>query len=122
MRGVAVNGIGRCVVFVVAATTSISMLFAEQARGHDVPEFTLDSLSATREKPLFSPSRQKPPPAIAPVAAPEPDAKQAAEQGNAQFELVGIITGANAITVLLRNPKKDELIKIQSGERVGNRQ
>ena len=81
--------------------------------------FSLDALSATRDKPLFSPTRQRPPPASAIAAAPKPDEAPSVES-TPQYELAGIIAGADTVVVLLRDPKKDELIKIRSGDRIGD--
>ena len=106
---------------VLGVTMAALLLTAEPSRAQDSSKLSIESLSATRDKPLFSPTRQKPPVQSALVAAKEPDDKPATdENARPAYALVGIIAGADAVTVLLRDSKKDQLIKVRSGDRLGN--
>jgi hypothetical protein len=106
----------RCASLIVAA--GVALFAVWPARGVErLP--SLEALSATRDKPLFSPTRQKPPEITAAVAMREPEDKPVAES-TPQYELAGIIAGADEVMVLLRDPKRDELIKIRSGDRIGD--
>ena|SRR5579871_4566231 len=115
MRAAAVSAICRRAavgVVVVAALILVRQASAE-------PPLSIDALSATREKPLFSPTRQKPSAVSSVVvAAAEQDEKPAIES-DPQYELAGIIAGSDTVTVLLRDPKKNELLKVRSGDRIG---
>lgn len=117
MRAVFAKRVRLCVM--AAAPAAASILSIWPALGSDQVALSLDTLSATRDKPLFSPTRQRPPPVSAVVATPKPDETSIAES-TTRYELVGIIAGADAVTILLRDPKKDELIKIRSGDHIGD--
>lgn len=106
---------------VLGATMALLLPMPDTSHAQDTSGLSLELLAATRDKPLFSPTRQRPPAQNIAVAANEPDDKQAAEE-NARptYALVGIIAGAEAVVVLLRDSKKDQLIKVRSGDRVGS--
>jgi general secretion pathway protein N len=74
---------------------------------------SLDDLSATRERPLFS-STRRPPEVAAPEAAPVTEAK------SLSFELVGIVTGPDASVAILRNTESKEETRVARGEKYGN--
>jgi hypothetical protein len=116
MRAAPAKALLRCAHLIAAA--SAPLLIVWPARGIERP-LSLEALSATRDKPLFSPTRQKPPDLTAAAATPEPEDKPVVES-TPQYELAGIIAGADVVTVLLRDPKNDQLIKIRSGARVGD--
>jgi general secretion pathway protein N len=83
-----------------------------------LPWLNLDSLSATRERPLFAPDRRKsaPPPAAAVSVHPETVQAQAPQ---ATLELTGIVVSRLETVVLLRDPATSESIAIHPGEKVG---
>ena len=89
----------------VALSLCLAALSAPAARagspdgvGNPVAEIPLASLSATRERPLFAPSRRPPPPAPAPAAEPAAEAaKSEAAQAQAQaLKLLGTAIGPSA--------------------------
>jgi general secretion pathway protein N len=84
-----------------------------------LPGLNLDSLSATRERPLFAPDRRKPAPP--PVAAVVPVHPQAAPQPpqQAKLELTGVIVSPLETIVLLRDPATSESVTVHPGEKVG---
>jgi hypothetical protein len=67
-----------------------------------VPSLTLDALSATRDRPLFSPDRRKPPaPAVADIRGPTTPLPRAPQKP--QLTLIGIIVTTSETFVLLRD-------------------
>lgn len=78
----------------------------------------LDDLSATRERPLFRPSRRAPQPA--PVAAPAPPPAPVEAQPAAleppPFDLVGAVVGPHDAIALLRNRATNEVVRLHKGE------
>ncbi len=83
---------------------------------HAIP---LGALSATRDRPLFSPERRRPPPPAAvapqPVAAP-PSPPQPATAEPPPFQLVGTIVGAGARVALLLNRSTNAVTRLREGE------
>jgi general secretion pathway protein N len=78
-----------------------------------VPSLQLESLSQTRERPLFVPTRRKSPP-------PAPAAPKPVTQKQPQFTLRGIIVFGQESVVLLRDDSTDELFTLHPGDTVGN--
>jgi len=77
----------------------------------------LRTLSATRERPLFSPSRRPPPPAVvaAPHAPPPPVAKPA-EPDHPLLQLVGTVVGeSEAIGVFVDEATKN-VLRLHTGD------
>jgi general secretion pathway protein N len=79
----------------------------------------LDELAATRERPLFSPSRRPPPPpppepevAVTEQPAPEPEPEP---EKPPPFELAGIISGQALELVVLRNRDTDAVERVKRG-------
>jgi len=94
---------------------------AEESGSKVSKKLSLDELAATREKPLFSPTRQRAPPpsSSATVAPPSDDSKQTTRD-EPQYALAGIITSPSETMVLLRDLKTSELVKIRSGDSLGS--
>ncbi len=68
---------------------------------------SLDELGATRERPLFSPSRRPPPPRAVAAAAPEappPPPPPPAEPEPPQFKLIGVVHGEGVEIGLFSDP------------------
>jgi general secretion pathway protein N len=77
-----------------------------------------ESLSATRDRPLFSPSR-RPPPTV--VVAPPPQSVAVVEVKPAAperppFMLLGTIVGAEARVALLQNRSSNAVLRVREGE------
>ncbi|HWM46428.1 MAG TPA: hypothetical protein VNR11_05880 [Xanthobacteraceae bacterium] len=78
----------------------------------------LRSLTATRERPLFAPSRRAPARAVAsaPPPVPKPTVpKKAPEPEKLQISLVGTITGAEGIAVFLDGSTK-AILSLKTGD------
>ncbi len=76
------------------------------------------SLSATRERPLFAPTRRPPPPVVAyqPVSAPPPPPKPA-EPETPRLSLVGTIAaGAEGIGLFLDPANGSAVLRLKTGE------
>jgi general secretion pathway protein N len=74
----------------------------------------LDELSATRDRPLFSSTRRPPAVAAAPEQAPVTEGR------SMPFELVGIVSGADASFAILRNTESKEETRVAKGQKIGN--
>lgn len=89
-----------------------------QLRGNPLWGIPLTSLTATTERPMFSPSRRRPiPPAPPPVAAPPPPPEPvAAAPEQIPLKLLGTITnpkGGIAICFILAT---NEVVRLRTGE------
>jgi general secretion pathway protein N len=107
-----------CVVLVLWWNLPLHARERSANEGSALPWVQLDALSATRDKPLFAPSRQKaslPPPAL-PQTAPTEEAQQSRKP---QFVLTGIITSSSQRIALLRDGRTSESLTVHSGETIG---
>jgi hypothetical protein len=89
---------------------------AAQAVGNPLWGISLNSLTATRERPIFSPSRRPPAPTPpAPVVMASPPPPPAAPE-EIPLKLVGtIVGGANSIAICF-NPSTRDVIRLKVGE------
>ena len=78
----------------------------------------LSKLSATRERPLFLPSRRAPAPVIAaaPVAAPAPSASPAAEPDRPSLTLVGAIASDTEGFAVFLDQATNTVIRLRTGQ------
>jgi general secretion pathway protein N len=88
-----------------------------EPRGNPLWGIPLRSLTATRERPLFTPTRRPPAPAVAgppPVEAPAPP--PAAGPDRPQLTLVGAISGeTEGIAIFLDQTTRD-IVRLRTGE------
>jgi hypothetical protein len=85
-----------------------------------LPWLHLDALSATRDKPLFAPSRRKPaPPTTVSPTPPVEVKKEVGYSRKPQFVLTGIIASPSQVLALLRDTNTSESITVHSGETIG---
>lgn len=106
----------RCAFMLIAAlvATAVALARAEDQRPSALPWLKLEDLSATRERPLFAPTRRRPPPqaqAVTVVAEHPPETPR--------MVLTGIIVKPSETIVVLRNVATSESISLRSGESVG---
>jgi hypothetical protein len=108
--------IRRALILIAAfLATASAPARAEDQRPSALPWLKLKDLSATRERPLFAPTRRRPPPpqphvvTVAPEHPPE----------TPRMVLTGIIVKPSEIIVVLRNVATSESISLRSGESVG---
>lgn len=76
---------------------------------------TLDELTATRERPLFSTTRRPPAPEEKPDKTPE-----ITEGGKMPFELVGVVMGDEVSAAIFRNTESKEESRVAKGDKIGN--
>jgi hypothetical protein len=108
---------GLCICVAAAPFCAAAMDLPGSAR-QTVREPGLESLDATRARPLFSPSRRPPPPpapiaapilppAPVPVAAPPPD-----------IQLVGVVFGGRTHTAIVEHPADPRPINVEVGDQI----
>jgi hypothetical protein len=108
----------RCALILITAflATARAPALAEDQRPSALPWLQLKDLTATRERPLFAPTRRRPPPpqtrvvTVAPEHPPEKTPKMV---------LTGIIERQSETIVVLRDVATSESISLRSGESVG---
>jgi hypothetical protein len=107
----------RCALMLIAELLSTASVpaRAEDQRPSALPWLKLEDLSATRERPLFAPTRRQPPP-------PQPQAVNVAAEHppeTPRMVLTGIIVKPSETIVILRNVATSESISLRSGESIG---
>jgi hypothetical protein len=83
-------------------------------RGNPLWGITLESLSATRDRPLFSPSRRPPATAIAPVTPLK--ATEPIEPEKPPLDLIGIVNGGDEGYAVFVNTATHAVISLRTGE------
>ncbi|SDR62438.1 general secretion pathway protein N [Rhizobiales bacterium GAS113] len=88
------------------------------ASGNPLWAVPLRALSATRERPLFSPSRRPPTPAViaAPVATVPPAEPRPAAPERPPLTLVGTIIGEGDKIAIFFNPASKAVVRLRLGE------
>lgn len=88
---------------------------------HPLAALSLDSLAATRERPLFSPTRRPPAPPPAPVAAaaaPPPPPPPAPPEPPA-LTFFGVVAEGDGARALVRVGAENESLRVRVGDRIG---
>jgi len=75
---------------------------------------SLEDLTATRERPLFSSTRR--PPEVEP---PPQAAAPITEAASMPFELVGIVLGSDVNAAIFRNTESKEETRVAKGDKIG---
>src|SRR5262249_59937389 len=75
---------------------------------------SLDRLSATRERPLFSPSRRAPAPPPPPPPRPPPPPPEPPN-----VTLVGIVMDAGEARAIVQSGPKNEVRRVRTGDDIG---
>jgi general secretion pathway protein N len=99
------------------ADTPSPKLADDRARGNPLWAIPLNTLTATRGRPIFSPSRRPPPPAI--VAAPyvpPPVAATPAEPDRPQLMLVGTVTGDTEAFGIFLDQSVSKIVRLKLGD------
>ena len=104
----------------VTALAAIGMAWSLTLYADELSSPTLQELSATRERPLFSPDRRKeeqqPRASVDPTPSP-PAAQQIAQPP--QLTLVGTIISSDGTLIFLRDGGSSNLVTLRSGETFG---
>jgi hypothetical protein len=117
------NRISWCILLLLAGFIRAHAEGQPSDQQSALPSLKLDALTATRDRPLFSPDRRKPAPLPPPrvAVAPDPLASQLAEAQASQppdLTLTGIITDPMGTIILLRRDSS-EVVTMRSGDSVG---
>jgi hypothetical protein len=111
--------IGLAFVFALCGVTLPARAAAPESAGIGNPLWTipLNTLTATRERPLFTPTRRPPtqavPAAIANVPAPPPPAAEPEQLG---LRLLGTIAGRDRSIAICLNLATSEVVRVRTGE------
>jgi hypothetical protein len=90
---------------------------AREPRGNPLWGTSVKSLTATRERPLFVPSRRPPPPAVAGPPAPPPvRAAPPPEPDNPRLALVGAIAGEREGIGIFLDERTRDIVRLKTGE------
>jgi general secretion pathway protein N len=99
------------------ADTPSPKLADDRARGNPLWAIPLNTLTATRARPIFSPSRRPPPPPI--VAAPYVPPSQASmpvEPDRPQLMLVGTVTGDTEAFGIFLDQTVNKIVRLKLGD------
>ena len=100
----------------IAALASTDDGASGAAVGNPLWGIPLHALSATRERPLFSPSRRPPAPPVVAVAPPPPPPSKPAPPATPPLTLVGtVLGGSEGVGVFIEQGTKD-IIRLRVGE------
>lgn len=89
----------------------------ESEAGNPLWGIPLRSLQETRERPLFSPSRRPPLPAIAAAPPPQPAKVAAVRQPDApELNLLGVVIGSSEGYAVFLNNATHAVIRLKTGE------
>ena len=88
------------------------------ANGNPLAAIAIQSLSATRERPLFTPSRRPPAPPVvaAPVVAAPAPAPVEAPPETPPFKLIGTIVGGEESIAIFFNPATNATTRVHAGK------
>jgi general secretion pathway protein N len=88
-----------------------------QPRGNPLGAIPLSKLTATRERPIFLPSRRPPAPVIANtgIEAPKPAAAPPPEEPP-RFALVGAVTGENESIAVFLDQATNGIVRLRTGQ------
>src|SRR5215470_10602723 len=89
----------------------------DRPRGNPLWAIPLRTLTTTRERPIFSPSRQPPPrPAIAAPYVPPPPVSKPAEPERPQITLVGTVSGEQDAFGIFLDPTTNKIVRLRLGD------
>ncbi len=94
---------------------------AEAPRPTPFPWLTLDLLSATRDRPLFSPDRRgvEPEPVVVeeePEPEPEPEVVEETDAAPPQVRLAGVVISGTLRIAMLHDEVEDEVVRLREGQ------
>jgi hypothetical protein len=86
------------------------------ARGNPLWAMPLNTLTATRARPIFSPSRRPPPPIVATPYVPPPQPSTPAEPDRPQLMLVGTVTGDTEAFGIFLDQGASKIVRLKLGD------
>jgi hypothetical protein len=99
-----------------AADTPSSKLAEDRARGNPLWAIPLNTLTATRARPIFSPSRRPLPAIVAAPYVPPPPASTPVEPDRPQLTLVGTVTGEQEAFGVFQDQTLNKIIRLKLGD------
>jgi general secretion pathway protein N len=92
-----------------------------KASGNPLWGIPLRTLNATRNRPIFSPSRRPPPPAVVsgPQAPPPNPAPRTAEPQRPQLSLIGTVLSSGEDIGIFLDVTTKKVVRLKTGESVG---
>ena len=116
MRRLALAALG---LWLALATPQVQVQAQAGALTNPVAALSLEQLSATRERPLFSPSRQPPAPPPEPASPPEvAEAPPPPPLAPPVLTLFGIVTGPEGARAIVRAQPGNEVLRLRIGDTV----
>jgi len=108
-------------IFAGGATVALAQAQGSSQPTTSVPAsplaaYPLDRFSATRERPLFSPSRRLPPPPVVVVAAPPPPPPPPPPLPPPTVTVLGIVTGAEGGRAIVQVAPANEVRRVRTGD------
>ena len=98
----------------VGATADTTKAQSSVGRGNPLWGIPLESLTATRERPIFSPTRRA---QVVELASVQPRRSQAVEQpGRPPLSLIGVITGETEGIAILLDETTKGIVRLRTGE------
>jgi len=85
---------------------------AASARPNPLWSVPLASLTATHERPIFSPSRRPPPS----VVAPAPPVERSVQLNRPRFDLVGTVADGGVGIAIFREENSKAIVRLRTGE------
>jgi len=107
------SAVGQATAYAQAQAAARDPALPAGALANPLAAFSLDRLSATRERPLFSPSRRPPVPPPAPVAAALPPPPPP------QLTLFGIVMDAEDARAIVKMGTANEIRRVRMGDDIG---
>jgi len=98
------------------ADGSSPKLADDRARGNPLWAIPLNTLTATRGRPIFSPSRRPPPAIVATPYVPPPLASTPVEPDRPQLMLVGTVTGEQEAFGIFLDPTANKIVRLKLGD------
>jgi len=99
------------------ADTASSRHAGDSARGNPLWAIPLNTLAATRGRPIFSPSRRPPPPAVvAAPTVPPPSASTPVEPDRPQLTLVGTVAGEQEAFGIFLDQTANKIVRLKLGD------
>jgi general secretion pathway protein N len=98
------------------ADTPSPKLADDRARGNPLWAIPLNTLTATRARPIFSSSRRPPPPAIVALPYVPPQASTPAEHDRPQLMLVGTVTGDTEAFGIFLDLTVNKIVRLKLGD------
>jgi general secretion pathway protein N len=92
---------------------------AEASQRNPLREVSVDALHATRERPLFSPSRRPPAPVVASVPVTPVKAAAPVAATEPTLSLLGIVAGKEEALAVFINTVTHDTVRLKTGEGAG---